>query len=272
MRIRSMKKCLLLSAAAVTCILLAAGLAACGGEQNEGEQNESADNTEATAETTAKAEDTLSPERLNEEMIGVWVPAKGVENDTVSFGYLTDSDYTDDPSGQLCIHVDYALGDGGGASAAEYEVRDGKLVYTTFESSYSAGGEIDDTWTIDAGALPEDKAVINGVAYEKATDDPSDQEQRAKEIIDSRIIPLLAGEWEGFDGMVYFKLNKDGTMHYEDSSMGVDGTWEYEGGMMVRLDFTDPYNNEKESDYYRYEVGEDYLEGQDINQGRFDRK
>ena len=83
------KRHLLLSVAAVACVLLMMGLAACGGDDNTG-------NTENTETTAASAEE-LTPEQMNAEMIGVWLPAEGVENDKVIFGYFDGSgEYNDD--------------------------------------------------------------------------------------------------------------------------------------------------------------------------------
>lgn len=241
-----------------------------------GKTEESTEQTpEATKETTkqdAEKPRDLSPEQLNEQMIGVWLPAEGIEDDNVTFLYSSDSGYSSDPSGQLCIQVGYAKTEGGGISSVDYEYEDSELHYTTFDSDYNAGGEIQHDWTIEVEKLLDGKATINGVAYEKVTGDPKDGAGRAKEIIDSRYRSLLTGEWEGFDGMVNFKLNKDGTMHYGDTSMSVDGTWEPSGGMLIALKYINPYTDEEECNYYHYSSDEDYLEGRDMNQGRFDRK
>ena len=258
------KKHILFSVAAVICILLMMGLAACG--ENENTEGTTEENTETTAESTEQ----LSSEQLNEEMLGVWLPAEGVENDTVSFGYTSDAGSFDkDPSGQLCIHVGYAKFEGGGASAAEYEYQDGKLIYTTVDGKYSAGGGIEKTWTVDTEKLSEGKAIINGVAYERVTDDPSDSERTAYQIIDSRVKPLLAGEWQSPEGGPHFTLNEDGTMHYENAGKSVDGTWKSEGGMTISLTYNDPDTSEEVIDYYHYDFDEDCLEGMDE---RFDRQ
>lgn len=267
-----MKKRVIWIMACCLCVLLM-GLTACGSQSGDTESTEASQETaaETTAESEAPAEE-MSAEDMNKMMIGAWVPAKGVENDTVAFGYTSDSGYSADPAGQLSIQVDYVLHDGGGACAAEYALKDGKLVYTTIDSPYNAGGEIEKEWVIGTDKLAEGKAVINGVEYEKVTDDPADPDNKTGEAINSRLMKLLAGVWEGFEGRVEFKLNEDGTVNYSDTAIKADGTWKNTGGMMIELTYTNPYSKEEEQDYYHYVPDGDYMDGQTVNKGKFVRK
>ena len=229
-----MNKRLLLLIGAV-CILLVVGLTACVGNKSNEIDNEETQTLTVSGDSgeSGNSSGNLSPEQMNDQMIGVWIPAEGLQNDIYKFGYMSDSGFTSDSGGQLCIQADYVKDEGGGSTSVDYEYTNGKLVYTTYISSYSAGGEISSDGVITVENLQGDKATINGVAYEKVTDDPSDPDRRTDKIFKQRFTPLVVGEWEGVEGMVYLKLNEDGTMRYEDTSMGVDGTWEGRIGMDI---------------------------------------
>ena len=85
-------------------------------------------------------------------------------------------------------------------------------------------------------------------------------------------MPIVTGEWQTSDGMVILKLNKDKTMNYQDTGLNVDGTWNSWGTIEVTITFTDPYTNEETSDYYRYDLDADCLEGGGMNTGTLYRK
>ena len=251
-----MKK-IILTTVAVICIILMAGLTACG------EDKSAPAGDEQETETTAAAEnpmDSMTPEQINEEMVGVWVPAEGFE-DVYYFGYTSDQGISADTSGKLAIQADYVQFDGGGISTVDYALEEGKMVYTSYVSEYSAGGEIGNNGIIEVSDLQENAATINGAAYEKLANDPTDPEELATKAINDRLLPLITGEWENSDGTFSLKINKDGTMHYSQPALDVDGTWETWGNTTVTLNFTSPYSMEDASEYYQYSVDEDCMNG-----------
>ena len=260
-----MRKRLFLATAFI-CILLMAGLTACG--------EDSADQDSTQNEETTVAEesmDSMSTDQINEKMIGTWVPAEGFE-DIYSFGYMTDEGLSADGDGPFVINEDYEKYDGGGATTVEYAFENGKMTYTTVVSEYSAGGSIGKEGIVEVENLQGDTATINGFAYEKLTDDPADPDQLALKAIESRFMPIVTGEWESSDGMVILKLNEDKTMNYQDTSLNVDGTWSSWGAVEVTITYNDPYTSEETTDYFRYEFDEDCLNYEGMNTETLYRK
>ena len=247
----TMKKALLITAAFI-CVLLMAGLSACGDSADQ----ESEQNTEATA--AEESMDSMTPEQMVEKMIGAWVPTEGFE-DVYYFGYMSDNGLSGDPSGILAVQADYVQGDGGGLTTVKYSYENGKLTYTEYVSEYSAGGSVGVNGVLEVENLQGDTAVINGAAYEKVSDDPADPDELAINAMDARIVPLISGKWETSDGDICITLNKDKTMNYKDAGTDIDGTWQTWGNMVIAVDFTGPDDDDEGSDYYWYDLDEDCL-------------
>ena len=251
-----MKKRLILLATTAICVLLMIGMTACGEDQNAEQENES---TTAAAEEPAE---NLSQDEMTAKMIGAWMPADGLDSSAFSFGYMTDQGLSADPdSGEFCIQEKYIKYDGGGATTVTCEVDNGKMTYTTYLSEYSAGGEIGKDGVVEVENITDHTATINGAPYEKLTDDPADPEMIVNKTIDSRLATIVVGEWGTDDGAILLKLNEDGTMHYKNGQVDIDGTWESGGSVYITLNYTDPNTNEAGNDAYYYEVENDWMTG-----------
>jgi len=251
-----MKKRLILLATTAICVLLMIGMTACGEDQNAEQENES---TTAAAEEPAEAQ---SSDDMSAKLIGAWMPADGLDSSAFSFGYMTDQGLSADPdSGEFCIQEKYVKYDGGGVTTVTSETDNGKIIYTSELSEYSAGGEIGKEGVVVVENITDHTAIINDAPYEKLTDDPADPEMIVNKTIDSRLASIVAGEWGTDDGAILLKLNDDGTMHYKNGSVDADGTWKSDGSMYITLDYTDPNTNEAGNDAYEYEVDNDWMSG-----------
>ena len=141
-----MKKRMILIATTVICILLTVGMTACDDEMSGGD--------------------------MMDEMIGTWVPYDIYKYPVYSFGYRADPSFDYGSSGQLCVNKDYYDYDGEGSSAIEYEINDGILIISPYVSEYSAGGEMGNDIIVQD--VQDGRAEINGISYEKYSDEPGD--------------------------------------------------------------------------------------------------